>query len=454
MKRISLRKRFFVNSAFVVIAVILLAVVLIDIRYSHELEVSEQQKLKLHIFNLLSVSDFTEGQISLPLLLANPNFNTPDSDLWAAVLNAEGDVLWQSLSIENLPPGLPALPNTGDWGYHQVNVSNSRFFTTSYGVRWALDSESANGEPDPIFHLIVAQLSQQYDSAILSFRIWLVLGALAFALTLLSIQFYVLKFSFKPIKALGDEIKKMESGEQSKLQQSYPLELASVTGNLNLLIDKEYKQREKYRLAMADLAHSLKTPLSIIKAELDHHSHNATLSNALARLNQTIEYQLRRSVIAGHHLLAQGTNVATTLNMVLLALEKINRDAGIQVTTSIDADCVFMGDENDLLEIFGNLIDNAFKHAKSQIVIKATQQNACLSIYIEDDGLGVPQQQAKDIFKRGSRLDESKQGQGIGLSIVENIVSSYDGTIDLERSELGGALFIIHFHSKRQGSTL
>ena len=126
--------------------------------------------------------------------------------------------------------------------------------------------------------------------------------------------------------------------------------------------------------------------------------------------------------------------------------EKIYKDSNIQVTTHIDPQCLFMGDENDLLEIFGNLVDNSFKHAKSKITIKGLNDKDTLIISVEDDGNGVPEDKVNDIFKRGTRLDETVQGQGIGLSIVENIVSSYDGELTLKRSELGGALFTIRFN--------
>jgi two-component system sensor histidine kinase PhoQ len=166
-----------------------------------------------------------------------------------------------------------------------------------------------------------------------------------------------------------------------------------------------------------------------------------------------VEYQLRRSVISGHHLLAQETNVEMTLDMVLSALEKIHKDLGIKVTKTIDPNSAFMGDENDLLELFGNLIDNGFKYAKSKISISCMQTSTKLIIIVEDDGIGVPESETESIFKRGNRLDESRQGQGIGLSIVENIVSSYDGNIQLKRSDLGGALFIINFNSTPQGAS-
>jgi two-component system sensor histidine kinase PhoQ len=459
MKHTSLRRHFFFNSAIVVIAVMIISALLVDISYRHELEKSEQEKLKLHIFNLISVTSYQNGETVLPIVLSNPKFNTPDSDLWAVVLNNQKVAIWQSLSMDNLPTQFSAQPKLGQWQYGKQVLNNHTFFTTSYTIQWGrstfnnpTDKKQESNKNTARFHFIVGQQVNKFDDAVQGFRLWLFLGFIAFTTLLLAIQYLVLKFSFKPINMLGDEIKKLENGEQSKLNKHYPSELESVTNNLNMLIEKEYKQREKYRAAMADLAHSLKTPISIITAEVAQYPSNMVLSNALSRINNTIEYQLRRAVISGHNLLTKGTNISATLSMVLMALEKIYKDSNIIVSTDIDPVCLFMGDENDLLEIFGNLIDNSFKHADSKIIIKGRNDDDALIISVEDDGDGVPEDKINDIFKRGTRLDETVQGQGIGLSIVDNIVSSYDGELILKRSKLGGALFIIRFKKNTQGT--
>ena len=446
MKPISLRKRFFINSAIVVITVMVVSALLIDISYRHELEKSEQEKLKLHIFNLLSVTNFQNGQTTLPIVLSNPGFNTPDSELWAVVLDNKKKVVWQSLSIDHLPTLFPKAPDLGQWKYGKLYLNNQTFFTTSYTIQWGRSGRVKKESNIPTFNFLVGQQTDRFNDTVQRFRIWLIVGFILFTASLLAIQYLVLKFSFKPINMLGDEIQRLESGEQNKLNEQYPKELASVTDNLNMLIEKEYKQREKYRAGMADLAHSLKTPISIITAEVTQHPSNTVLNDALSRINNTIEYQLRRAVISGHNLLAKGTDITATLDMVLSALEKIYKDSHISVSTEVTEHCQFMGDENDLLEIFGNLIDNAFKHADSQIVIKCCENENTLTISVEDDGKGVPTDKVNDIFKRGTRLDETVQGQGIGLSIVENIVSSYDGELSLNRSELGGAVFTVRFN--------
>lgn len=442
MKPISLRRRFFLNSAILVIAIMVLRAILIDADFQSEQIKSEQEKLKLHTFNILAITNQASSLRNIPHALSNPSFNTPNSGLWAVILDHNNEVIWQSLSIDHIPKQLPSAPKLGEWQHQRLTTHQQDFFTTSYAVQW----EQNTDDQAPLFHFLVAKSTQNFENNLIQFRVWLIVGfILVTVLLLLIVQFYVLKFSFKPINLLDDEIKNLENGKQDKLLGNYPEELVPVTKNINMLIDKEYKQREKYRAAMADLAHSLKTPISIISAELNKYPQNVVLEEALSRMNTNIEYQLRRAVISGHNLLTKGTNILATLDMVLMALNKIYQQKNIQVDIQLDDNMQFMGDENDLLEIFGNLLDNGFKHARSKIIITGKQTENILTISVEDDGDGIPQEKTNDIFKRGIRLDETVQGQGIGLSIVDNIVSSYEGEIELKSSELGGALFQIHF---------
>ncbi len=436
MKPISLRKRFFVHTVLVALAIMMISALLIDVSYRKELELASQEKLKLHVFNLLSVAEYQNKTLQLPLVLTNPGFNTEQGDLWAIVLNNENSPIWQSLSLAQIPKALPKSPAVGQWQFDHQQVAGIKYITTSYAINW---------EGKETFQLIVAENSKYLNALIQGFRIWLLLGFLVITIALLSIQLWVLKLAFRPIDQLENEIACLEKGEQARLKENYPLELAGVSRNLNALIEKEYSQREKYRASMADLAHSLKTPVAIIKAELTSLPDNPTLNDALTRINDTIEYQLRRAVISGHNLLSKGTDIKITLELVLTALEKIYQAKMICVQCEVDSSLHFPGDENDLMEIFGNLLDNAFKHAQQNIKIKVSQSQRTLEISVEDDGAGIPEKQATTIFNRGKRLDESNSGQGLGLAIVQNIVLGYHGHIVLTRSPMDGAKFTLSF---------
>ena len=439
MKPGSLRKRFTINTAAVAVVMMLAITLLIDFSYREELQKSAHHRLKLHIFNLLSVAEYQQGTLHLPAVLTNPGFNAEQAQLWAVVLDDQKNIIWQSLSLDNAPTHLPQSATVGHWLFATRFFNDIEYITTSYAITW---------ENKQTYHLVVAEAANTLNALIIRFRTGLLVGFFIMTFMLLSIQFWVLNLAFRPIHTLEKEIIQLEKGQQAKLQQDYPLELSGVAKNLNALIEKEHCQREKYRGSMADLAHSLKTPIAIIKSELENIPNNTTIHNAFMRINDTIEYQLRRAVISGHNLLSKGTNIQSTLNLVLSALDKLYKEKSIKTQYHVGQDLHFLGDENDLMEIFGNLLDNAFKHAKSKIVVSVSQEQHSLVIAIEDDGNGIDQEQGQGIFHRGKRLDETNQGQGIGLAIVQNIVDSYQGQIELSRSTMGGAKFTMTFPTR------
>ncbi len=439
MKPGSLRKRFTINTAAVAVVMMLAITLLIDFSYREELQKSAHHRLKLHIFNLLSVAEYQQGTLHLPAVLTNPGFNAEQAQLWAVVLDDQKNIIWQSLSLDNAPTHLPQSATVGHWLFATRFFNDIEYITTSYAITW---------ENKQTYHLVVAEAANTLNALIIRFRTGLLVGFFIMTFMLLSIQFWVLNLAFRPIHTLEKEIIQLEKGQQAKLQQDYPLELSGVAKNLNALIEKEHCQREKYRGSMADLAHSLKTPIAIIKSELENIPNNTTIHSAFMRINDTIEYQLRRAVISGHNLLSKGTNIQSTLNLVLSALDKLYKEKSIKTQYHVGQDLHFLGDENDLMEIFGNLLDNAFKHAKSKILVSVSQEQHSLVIAIEDDGNGIDQEQGQGIFHRGKRLDETNQGQGIGLAIVQNIVDGYQGQIELSRSTMGGAKFTMTFPTR------
>ena len=293
-------------------------------------------------------------------------------------------------------------------------------------------------------HLLVAENAQVLSTAILNFRQKLVIAFGVITLLLLLFQYGVLRSAFRPINQLEQEISDMEKGELKHLSDGYPKELFGVTTNLNALIDKEYKQRERYRSSMADLAHSLKTPITIINGELSKYPDDKALQDALFRMNNSIEYQLQRAVISGHKLLAKGTPVIQVLEMVLQAMEKIYSDKAVNVTVNMNDDVLFYGDENDLLEIVGNLLDNAYKYGNDEVQINASETINSMTLSVEDNGPGLSEYEQQRIFNRGERLDQQGLGQGIGLAVVYDIVKGYEGEVKVESSLLGGAKFSLN----------
>ncbi|MCG8671528.1 MAG: ATP-binding protein, partial [Pseudomonadales bacterium] len=161
-----------------------------------------------------------------------------------------------------------------------------------------------------------------------------------------------------------------------------------------------------------------------------------------------IEYQLRRAVVTGHTVLNKGTQVNQVLSLVVEAMEKIYSERRVELIVNANDQLRFFGDENDLMEIFGNLLDNAFKYAEKKILVEVESLPNGLNIRVEDDGPGFSEDEATRIFTRGERLDQQGLGQGIGLAVVYDVVTSYGGRINASESSLGGAMFHIVFPNK------
>lgn len=437
----SLRRLFFKNTTIAVATIMLVSIFVVDFGYVREMEKSAQEKLKLHIYTLLSVAQLDGDSIWVPAILYNQRFNKKESGLWAAVFNQQSEMVWHSLSIDEVPTPPSLSKDAGSWNFGKHDIDDHTYLTASYKVVWQ-DKQRYE------FSFVVAEDRALLAKDIKRFRGYLVAGFVVITLSLLMGQAFMLRLAFRPIGKLEGEIAAMDEGVKDRLSGDYPKELRGVTRNLNALVEKEYQQRERYRSSMADLAHSLKTPMTILNGEIQHYPDNKTMRDALARIDSNIEYQLRRAVVTGHTVLDKGTQVTQVLSLVVEAMEKIYVERNVALHINANETHTFFGDENDLMEIFGNLLDNAFKYAEKQIQVAVTQNDDKLVIKVEDDGPGFSDQDVERIFSRGERLDQQGLGQGIGLAVVYDIVKNYRGTIDAKKSALGGALFEITFPGK------
>ncbi|MFT7111417.1 MAG: two-component system sensor histidine kinase PhoQ [Porticoccaceae bacterium] len=252
----------------------------------------------------------------------------------------------------------------------------------------------------------------------------------------------------------------MGNGERTAFRDDYPRELQPLVVNLNLLIENERRQREKYRERMADLSHSLKTPLSVLKGfgadvaasdlRADRLNLVEDIGDQINKMNNIVDYQLRRAVSSGQNISFVAIALAPEVENVLAALDKVYADKQVLAELQIDASISLFADEGDLAEILGNILDNAYKHCKERVMTTAERVvladgRLSIRLIVEDDGLGVPKNKRKDILRRGIRLDSAYSGQGFGLSIVANIVNSYKSQITIDESSMGGARFTIDF---------
>ncbi|MEO8741622.1 MAG: ATP-binding protein, partial [Lysobacteraceae bacterium] len=226
------------------------------------------------------------------------------------------------------------------------------------------------------------------------------------------------------------------------------------TESINAFIASERENLDRYRNTLSDLAHSLKTPLAVLRSSLDNDVEEAALRNEVRdqvqRMNEIVSYQLSRGVTTGHQLFAAPLDIEARAEGIVTSLEKVYVGKRVLCEFDLDHAARFHGDQGDLMELLGNLLENAFKWANQRVLLSTRNEETRsnrrpgLLLTVEDDGPGIPPEQVDRLLQRGVRGDERVQGHGIGLSIVQNIVRSYHGELTVDASpELGGARFSV-----------
>jgi two-component system sensor histidine kinase PhoQ len=366
--------------------------------------------------------------------------------VYARVLDASAGTLWRSGSSLGLEIDYPAPAAPGVAVFARTRGSDgAELFAIAYTIRWTMDTGNARD-----FVIQVAEHRAPYQAEIARFRgslwVWLA-GA---AIVLLAVQGVVLRWSLAPLRQVTREVAEVETGGKRSLDGQYPRELQPLTRNLNLLVANSAAQLERYRNALGDLAHSLKTPLAVLRNEIDELPEESrprdNLAEQIARMDRTIQYQLQRAAVSGRTALAPSVRIAPVAERIRRSMLKVYADKDIDIELAVGPHCRFKGDEGDLTELLGNLIDNACKWGNRRVRFSGIRTGPKLTLKIEDDGPGLPQDALAELRSRGARGDVSVPGQGIGLAIVDELVARvYGGTFNVDKSPLGGASIVIVF---------
>jgi two-component system sensor histidine kinase PhoQ len=239
---------------------------------------------------------------------------------------------------------------------------------------------------------------------------------------------------------MAGEVRDLEEGRRERLSDGYPVELEGLAENLDRFIAHEERSRSRYRKAMEDLAHSLKTPLAVMRNELSANKQpdDELVREQLDRMENTVTHQLNRAAVTGPVVVGREVNVATLLDRLLRALQTAYSERAIAVDRAVPEDLTVRADERDLMEMLGNLLENAFKYTSTRIRVSGEKQDG-LTLVIEDDGPGIEAELREQVLNRGTRADEIQPGQGIGLAMVQELVAAYQGRLAIGDSRLGGA---------------
>ncbi len=400
---------------------------------------AEQDKLKGLVYGLLGASDLSAGKgLNVDVNeLPDARLSRPDSGLYALVLGEHGEVVWRSPSLLVTLPGA-VRPPVGGWRFQRVSVNGKPLFMLDFGIRWA-----GNGKAARRYTYVVATDARDFNAQLDQFRLPLWLWLSGSAAVLLLVQWLVLRWGLRPLRRLAEEMSRIENGEQSEIERSYPRELHPLIKSLNALLRNEQKQKTRYRQALADLAHSLKTPLAVIRGMVGDRSLSrearASLSEQAGRMNQIVDYQLGRAATAGRRVLTPPLAPIGVSERLARTLTKAYADRRLDFQLDVPDDLRLRIDEGDLTELMGNLMDNAAKWAESRVRVSMRAEESGIVLRVEDDGPGFPAE-ARRLLERGARADTRREGQGLGLAMAVDIVEACDGRMRLGRSAgLGGA---------------
>ncbi|WP_041748987.1 sensor histidine kinase [Bradyrhizobium cosmicum] len=271
----------------------------------------------------------------------------------------------------------------------------------------------------------------------------------ALGIVLLLTTVFQVRFGLAPLKRISESIADIRSGRAERLEGEFPVEIAPLARETNALIDANREIVERARTHVGNLAHAIKTPLSVIVNEAAAHGADPFAAKVMEQadvMRSQLAHHLERARIAARvSVVGTVTEVAPAIEALRRTMEKIHRDRGIMVEANADPSAKFRGERQDLEEMVGNLVDNACKWAASrvfiEVLVEATQQAGAgprLRIIVDDDGRGLSEAERAQVWRRGQRLDESKPGSGLGLSIVTDLAALYGGSLSLSGAPIGG----------------
>ncbi|MBX9756213.1 MAG: HAMP domain-containing protein [Pseudomonadaceae bacterium] len=435
----SLRLRLLLGASLLVLCSLLLMLPAMREAFDRAVENFVAARLAADANTLIAAAQVHNGQLQMPQRLADDAFNQPQSRLLGYLYDAADRQLWHSASASDERPlyqpqfdGQPhGLARAQDSAGQQYFVYDSEITLNGLGL------SVVTMQPVDDFERLQSAFMRQLG-------LWL--GGIL--LTLLSLLWLGLNWLLRPLGRLRQQLDEIEAGQRELLDEDVPNEIQRLTHSLNRLLSHERLQRERYRDTLGDLAHSLKTPLTVLQGVADglrrHPAQGeqvATMQAQISRMSQQIDYQLQRASQRHGALLGHRLQLQPLLQSLLDTLDKVYADKRVQTQLLVNPNFCVQAEDAALLELFGNLLENAYRLCLSRVQVCAEVDGDWLRIAVEDDGPGIPTARRALVLQRGIRSDSRHPGQGIGLAVVQDILEGYQGELQIDDSALGGARF-------------
>lgn len=438
--KFSIHSRILFSALITLILFMSLTGLVLEKAFRNNVENAQREYLRTQIYTLLATAEINENnQLQLPEEITEPRLNISESGLHARVMTVSDKIVWQSKSMLNTKIPLPAKIKMGEFSFANKRQGENTYTLVNFTTIWITDK----GELAYIFQ--VAENKAVLNSQITLFQqnLWGWLVGVSFILII--IQTFILSWGLKPLRHVAEDLSKIEKGEAQKLSGEYPKEITPLTSNLNHLLDSSQQQLTRYRDALGNMAHSLKTPIAVLQGIIENISikEKNTATEQLTTINTIVEYQLQRASTMGRLKSTQAIALFPVAQKIIATLGKVYKDKRIESQLNISSALNIKIDEGDLFELLGNLIENAFKWSNNKVLVSAETLDGQTQITIEDDGPGINKEQRDLILLRGQRADQSTPGHGLGLAMVNDMLLLYKGSMQITTSAMGGAKIII-----------
>lgn len=406
------------------------------------------------VYGILGATEIEDEQrpVVNELALPDTRLNLTTSGLYAEVIGNAGTQLWESKSTSAPLPTVAYSP-IGEWIFERIDKQQSKdVHRMQMATVWELES----GEEIPFIVHVVAD-ADLLTSQLRRFDQTLWLSLLASAIGLLLLQLLILNRSLQPLRHIGLELDEIEQGSREKLNEDVPRELKPLANSINLLLVSEKNRHQQYRHLLTDLAHSLKTPLSVLKnlggaTQSDNNAsqpasqttqNNKVIHDQTSQMQSTVDRYLQRAAMRTPQYLSKPISPLPVIHKLCDSLVKIYRDPEPDFQIHIDQAFQVRLADTDLYEVLGNVLDNACKYGASTINISADTNQR--QLIIDDDGPGFPEDSRSTLTDRGVRADTASEGQGQGLAAAMQLMQSYGGALSLESSPSNGARVVLKF---------
>jgi signal transduction histidine kinase len=439
----SLALRLFLSAtAWTVVSLVATGIILSSI-YHEAQERSFDRRLDVYLRTLIAdMADPSTGTSATPML-GEPNFELPLSGWY-----------WQIMALDG---GKPEVRRSRSlWDTNLPHLRDEDATLSGDGVRhgYAADAEGQRlrviervvdlGD-EGRYLIAVAGETGELEDEMRAFDRALLATFGTLTAFLLIITMFQVRFGLAPLKRISDALAAVRSGAAERLEGRFPVEIAPLARETNALIDANREIVERARTHVGNLAHALKTPLSVMVNEAaareDPLATKVTEQANIMR-DQVTRHLERARLAAGLKVVGSVTNIVPVVAALIRTMEKIHQSRGIAIDLNAPAEVLFRGERQDLEEMVGNLVDNACKWAQMRVSIEVVAERRegakAARVIIDDDGPGLTPAQRDEVARRGRRLDETKPGSGLGLSIVLELAGLYGGSLQLSNAPIGG----------------